>query len=142
MCFEANPHRKGIFQENSSFTFPIKKLISHAKIVFIKNKVSSELESNSTFFFLKAKFLYQSLQLNLKKNQTPPRLGGGVARNVPLEEPCLKTDNENSHFTIFLLNHLVALKYLSDVRFQKFESSAFKRRISRSYVISRSLSKL
>ena len=72
----------------------MKKFISYAKIVFRKNKVSSELESNSTFFVLKAKFLYQSLQLNLKKNQTPPKhLGvwGGVARNVPLEEPCLKT---------------------------------------------------
>ena len=74
--FEVNLHRKGNFQENSSTAFPTKKMISHAKIVFRKNKVSSELpvESISTFFFvLKAKFQFQGLLLSLKKKSNPPQ---------------------------------------------------------------------
>ena len=36
--FEGNPQRRDTFQENSSCTFPIKKLISQAKIVSEKIK--------------------------------------------------------------------------------------------------------
>ena len=42
-------------------------MISHAKIVFRKNKVSSELQSTCSFHVLKAKFQLFASQLSLKK---------------------------------------------------------------------------
>ena len=58
--FEANPHRKANFQENSSFTFPVKKIVSHAKIVFKIDKVSSELQTNCSFHVLSKNFQFHA----------------------------------------------------------------------------------
>ena len=51
-------------------------MIWHAKIVFRKNKVSSELESNSTFYVLKVLFQLFASQLSLKK-KSYKAFGGG-----------------------------------------------------------------